>query len=283
MNAGRGRRIGPCLAAAFAAWALFATLCVPAAVAQATAPSAGRTDTAATDTSEAEVAIPRSKYKIQFVRYPAGVAVPQLIVNQAIYVSNFGDRDGVMPGSIFQVFGRGQYVGLLRVERTFRDSSYLRMVNLERKVNADDLTVVQRYYELFPKYVLLESVNFGSGKPDFTVEMHERLRYAARFILSFPDYPLLLEGHTDNTGKKSENVKLAIRRAESIKDYLHDIQRVPRTQMYPVGYADERPLASNSTEQGRFTNRRVDIVLVDELPPEAVPGGSRAPGGADTQ
>ena len=221
--------------------------------------------------------MPGSKYGIQAIRYPDSDSIPQVIVNQATYVGNFGARDGVKPGSIFQVYGGGAFIGLLRVEQTFPDSAYLRMVILETKVDLASAVVVKRGYRLCPEYVLLETVNFGTGTPEFTTHMHERMRYAARFILSFPDYPVLLEGHTDNTGKKAENVKLAIGRAAAIEEYLNDIQRVPRDQMFPVGYADERPLASNSTEAGRLANRRVDIVLVDELPPEAVPGSQRAP------
>ena len=237
----------------------------------------GAETTAADEDSVAIEVMPGSKYGIQFIRYPASDSVTQMIVNQAVYVANFGDRDGVKPGSIFQVYGGGDIVGLVRVEQTFRDSAFLRMVTLERKVDLKSDVVIKRGYRLYPKYVLLETVNFGSGKPDFTPEMHERMRFAARFILSFPDYPVVLEGHTDNTGEKAKNVQLAIRRASSIEDYLNDIQLVPRSQMFPVGYADERPLASNSKEAGRFANRRVDIVLVNELPPEAVPGSRRAP------
>ncbi len=241
-------------------------------------PEAGAaTDSVAQNSSEVLLDMPGSKYGIQAIRYPRSGAVTQMIVNQAKYVANFGDRDGVKPGSIFDVYGGGALVGVLRVEQTFRDSAFLRMVTLERKVDPNSDVVIKRGYRLYPKYVLLETVNFGSGKPDFTPEMHERMRYAARFILSFSDYPVVLEGHTDNTGKKSENVKLAIRRAVSIEDYLNDIQLIPRSQMFPVGYAEERPLARNSTEMGRFSNRRVDIVLVDELPPEAIPGSRRAP------
>lgn len=243
-----------------------------AAQQQATKP-----DSAAQDSTALPVEMPGSKYGIQAIRLPDSDSATQLIVNQATYVGNFGARDGVQAGSIFQVYGGGSYIGLLRVEQTFADSAYLRMVILDKKVDLKSDIVVKRGYRLYPKYVLLETVNFGSGTPVFTTQMHERMRYAARFILSFPDYPVVLEGHTDNTGKKSENVKLAIRRAISIEEYLQDIQRIPRSQMFPVGYADERPLASNSTEAGRFANRRVDIVLVDELPPEAVPGSRQAP------
>ena len=167
------------------------------------------------------------------------------------------------------MYRRATYVGLLRVEQVYRDSSSLRIVNLERKIDPESPEPISRGYLLFPHYVRLESINFGTGEPDFSDDMHERLRYAARFILNFPDFPVVLEGHTDNTGAKESNRTLAEERAQTIEEYLHDIQRIPRLQMFAVGYADERPIASNDTDEGRFRNRRVDVVMFNELPPEA--------------
>ena len=82
----------------------------------------------------------------------------------------------------------------------------------------------------------------------------------------------MVEGHTDNLGEKARNVVLSRERADEVKGYLHDIQQIPRTQMFTVGYADERPIASNNNEEGRLQNRRVDIVMVNELPADVVSG-----------
>lgn len=232
------------------------------------------TEAAAADTTVAPDR-PSSPYGIFRTHLPDSPGGPQVAVPLGRYVANVGARDGVKAGSIFAVYSGALYVGLLRVERVYADSSSLRLVNLERKLNPESPQPIVRGMRLYPRYVRLESINFGTGAPAFTADMHERLRHAARFILNFPDYPVLLEGHTDNTGKKSGNVKLAIARARTIREYLHDIQLVPRTQMFSVGYADERPIVSNDTEEGRRRNRRVDVVMVDELPPEAVAEASR--------
>lgn len=64
------------------------------------------------------------------------------------------------------------------------------MINLERKPDADAPLPIDVRFRLFPKYVLLETVHFDAGKPAFTAQMNERLRYAARFILEFLDFPV---------------------------------------------------------------------------------------------
>lgn len=230
------------------------------------------------ETAEADSAGPEpSKFVIFRAHEPMGQSGPQAAMSHGRYVVNFGSRNGVMRGSIFRVQKGAQRVGLVRVERVWRDSASVRLVQLEHKLDTGSVLPLQRGYRLYPKYVLLETINFGAGKPGFTAAMHDRLRYAARFILSFPDYPVVVEGHTDNTGKKAKNVELSRQRAESIRHYLYEVQRVPLTQMRAVGYADTRPIASNQTADGRFRNRRVDIVMLDEVP-STDPAAARADG-----
>jgi outer membrane protein OmpA-like peptidoglycan-associated protein len=76
-------------------------------------------------------------------------------------------------------------------------------------------------------------------------------------------------------------VVLSRERADVVKGDLHDIQQIPRTQMFTVGYAAEHPIASNNTEEGRLHNRRVDIVMVNQLPPGV--GGDLAGGTASAE
>jgi len=227
------------------------------------------------------VEAPKSKYGI-FAGYlpDSPQAGPQLAIGLGRYVVNFGSRDGVRRGSIFQVHRHERYVGLVRVEEVWRDSASVRVVNLERwehpprsvtdpAADALPLWDGQPYsFWLFPHYVLLETVHFDLGKPVFTPQMHDRLRYAARFILSFPDFPVVIEGHTDNNGPADKNLVLSRNRAEEIMRYLNEIQLVPMEQMHPIGFGESKPVTPNSTEDGRRQNRRVDIILMSELEQE---------------
>ena len=232
--------------------------------------SPGATPAAADSDSVVVIERPLTKYGILRTHLLAGAT--QVAVSHARYIANFGSRDGVKPGAIFEAYKADTYVGLLRVEQVYRDTASLRLVNLDLKLDPESVEPIQAGYLLFPYHVLLETVNFGSGKPDFSENMHERLRYAARFILNFPDFPVIVEGHTDNLGDKARNVTLSRERAEQVRQYLHDIQQIPRSQMYAVGNAEARPIASNNSEAGRLENRRVDIVMVHALPAEAVEG-----------
>ena len=76
------------------------------------------------------------------------------------------------------------------------------------------------------------------------------------------DLNLRVEGHTDSTGSPSFNLKLSQRRADSVFDLLAS-QGIASSRMKTVGYGMERPVANNSTAEGRSKNRRVEIIIAE--------------------
>lgn len=82
-------------------------------------------------------------------------------------------------------------------------------------------------------------------------------------ISVFPNSHILIEGHTDNipTGKlHSDNRNLSLRRAKTIANLLIS-KGIPRERISVNGYGDTRPIDTNSTEEGRARNRRVEVKL----------------------
>ena len=207
-----------------------------------------------------------SKYRIIRVHLPQIKGGRQAAVSRGYYIVNFGSREGVQRGSVFSVRSEGALMGVVRVEEVWRDSAAVRLIHLEDKVDPQSPNPLERGYYLEPRFVFLETIYFDKGEPDFSADMHERLHYAARFVRAYPNFPLVLEGHADNAGKKEENQKLSEERAEKIRLFLHEVHRLPATQIYTKGYGETEPIATNSTEEGRRRNRRVDIILTDERP-----------------
>ncbi|GHA74014.1 OmpA family protein [Pontibacter akesuensis] len=82
----------------------------------------------------------------------------------------------------------------------------------------------------------------------------------AETLKKYPDTEILIEGHTDNTGNRSINQPLSERRAQSVANYLSGLG-VDRSRMTTTGYADDQPIADNSTAAGRQQNRRVEIAI----------------------
>lgn len=80
------------------------------------------------------------------------------------------------------------------------------------------------------------------------------------FLISNPTYTLTVEGHTDSTGADEYNQGLSERRAESVRQALIERGGDP-ARLFAVGFGESRPVASNSTHQGRSQNRRVEMVI----------------------
>jgi outer membrane protein OmpA-like peptidoglycan-associated protein len=72
--------------------------------------------------------------------------------------------------------------------------------------------------------------------------------------------PVSIEGYTDSKGSQSRNVDLSQRRAESVRSYL--ISRgLPAERVVAKGMGPDRPIADNTSAEGRANNRRVEIVV----------------------
>jgi outer membrane protein OmpA-like peptidoglycan-associated protein len=71
-----------------------------------------------------------------------------------------------------------------------------------------------------------------------------------------------IQGHTDSIGSESYNLKLGHQRAEAAMRYLVD-QGVPLFRMNVISYGEFKPIADNSTKEGRAQNRRVTLVVME--------------------
>ena len=74
---------------------------------------------------------------------------------------------------------------------------------------------------------------------------------------------LEIQGHADSTGPEDWNVYLGKKRAEAVMEYLHEQYRIPLHRMELISYGSAKPMADNSTSEGRAQNRRV-VILVYE-------------------
>ncbi len=72
-----------------------------------------------------------------------------------------------------------------------------------------------------------------------------------------------IEGHASEEGDPAHNRVLSDSRAKSVMKYLTS-HGISAKELVAVGYGSDRPIADNSTEDGREKNRRVEFVIVDQ-------------------
>ena len=106
---------------------------------------------------------------------------------------------------------------------------------------------------------LKQQIHFQPNRARILRDSYEVLDEVAE-ALRDASVTVRIEGHTDNVGKRKENVTLSQARADAVKEYLIR-GGVGEKQLTAMGYGPKRPIASNSTRAGRTLNRRVEFRL----------------------
>ncbi|MFO7877682.1 MAG: OmpA family protein [Desulfovermiculus sp.] len=100
-------------------------------------------------------------------------------------------------------------------------------------------------------------VYFDFDKAEVKDKYHDELEEIAQYLERNEDTDMTIEGHTDSIGPAEYNMGLSERRAESVQDYLTDTLDIDDARLDTKGYGETRPVADNSTKEGRQKNRRV--------------------------
>lgn len=118
----------------------------------------------------------------------------------------------------------------------------------------------------------MKNVYFKPSSDELTYPSYAKLDAVARLLRKYPDYNLEVFGHTDDRGNTEDNIVLSIKRAFKVKYYLVYQQGISIARISSDGLSSGRPAYSNSTEEGRAKNRRVEFNLVPRDGSTAVRG-----------
>ncbi|WP_011961359.1 OmpA family protein [Psychrobacter sp. H7-1] len=109
--------------------------------------------------------------------------------------------------------------------------------------------------------VMPGNITFAHDSTNINGSFYNTLDKLASTMVQYGDTTVNVMGHTDSVGNPSYNQGLSERRAQAVASYL--IQRgVSSNRIRTMGYGQNQPVASNSTESGRLQNRRVEIQIV---------------------
>ena len=120
----------------------------------------------------------------------------------------------------------------------------------------------QVLFEQAKKSLVLEGVNFATGKAELTPESQAILNGVAESLVANEEIKVQVGGHTDNTGSAAVNKRLSAARAETVRQYLES-KGVAADRLTARGYGPSKPVASNKTAEGRAQNRRVELTRMN--------------------
>lgn len=107
------------------------------------------------------------------------------------------------------------------------------------------------------------SVLFATGKSDLLPIAQEKLNQVAKALNDQGFKAIVVQGYTDSVGSATDNDRLSLRRAQSVRDYLVT-RGVPSEKATAEGRGASNPVADNKTPDGRAENRRVEIVVTPD-------------------
>ena len=107
--------------------------------------------------------------------------------------------------------------------------------------------------------IVTYAITFETGKADIKPESFVEIARIAKLMQDNPGLEFEVQGHCDATGSDKVNDPLSQKRAEAIVAALVE-QGIAQARLTPVGKGSHVPIASNSTDEGRTKNRRVEFV-----------------------
>ncbi len=169
---------------------------------------------------------------------------------------------------------QSQLAATLEQERLAKEEEIKRLTrtqeelskSLQDEISKGNITIQQVRDRLTINMV--DRVLFDSGQAHVKPAGIKVLKQVGDVLGKITDKQIRIEGHTDNVPISSKlqdrfktNWELSASRATTVVRYLIDQGGVDRQYLSAVGYADTHPLASNDSEEGRSSNRRIEIVL----------------------
>lgn len=113
------------------------------------------------------------------------------------------------------------------------------------------------------KIIILKGTGFGFNSAELTPEGQAILSEQAEILHKEATIKVEIAGHTDSTGPEAYNQGLSERRAKVAEEYLIS-KGISPDRLKAVGYGESRPIATNDTRDGRETNRRVDLNVLEK-------------------
>ena len=109
----------------------------------------------------------------------------------------------------------------------------------------------------------LADANFEFNKTEVSESSYPLLDKVVKIMMENPDLAMEIAAHTDNIGSFEFNLELSQQRAQSIVQYLVS-KGVDNIRLIGKGYGESRPIDTNSTEEGRMSNRRVEFIILNK-------------------
>ena len=111
--------------------------------------------------------------------------------------------------------------------------------------------------------VVLKNIFFDVNKFELKPESISELDKVTALLAENPKLTILISGFTDNVGKPADNLLLSINRAKAVTAYIQS-KGIDLKRLSAKGFGEQKPIAENTTEEGKAMNRRTELSIVSD-------------------
>ena len=174
--------------------------------------------------------------------------------------------------SMDNIGAKDSYIQTLQQQMARKDSLNMALVmNLKGAIgNMDDQDINIKVDKGVVYIDISDKMLFKTAKFDITPQAKTVLGKVATVLKNQPDIEFMVEGHTDNVEYKGagyvlDNWDLSVKRATSVIRVLQKEYGMDPAKMAAAGRGEYKPIADNSTKEGKAANRRTRIVILPQL------------------
>lgn len=160
------------------------------------------------------------------------------------------------PNSQITAHKNSDYVFMDNMNAGFYYQTIVHLKEMQQEVVIDAATLSNEIKQ--SGHVAVYGIHFNTGKADILPDSESTLNEIVKLMQQDATLKLRVEGHTDNQGNASANQSLSEKRAQSVVAWLTS-HGVPGARLTAKGFGQTKPVADNSTEDGRAKNRRVEL------------------------
>ncbi|MDH5711560.1 MAG: OmpA family protein [Gammaproteobacteria bacterium] len=172
------------------------------------------------------------------------------------------NRNWIMVG---EISGGRADVDIAAYTAEYESFRYLRLTDLKQHCGrgspGSDIDAIGAIGSAL-RLTLDSGVVFGFNQSVLTRTAINNLEQVITRIKSYAKSRITVAGHTDSKGSDDYNLQLSQQRANAVRDYISRYIDAAQATIKAIGYGESQPAASNETEAGRQSNRRVEIIVM---------------------
>ncbi len=183
----------------------------------------------------------------------AEVQIVELLRNKNVYLS----ESDSLTGLFYMVLPLDLKLAAYVKKKGYLYSDYSFETSGTSTNNSDTLTIMLNKVEE-GKSIILKNIYFDFDSYDLKAESKSEIENAFQMLIENPRIIVEIAGHTDNVGSPVYNLDLSTKRAKEVYNAFID-RGIDPSKISFKGYGQKLPRASNDTEEGRKSNRRIEF------------------------